>query len=688
MSNFAEEFYQEAREQVAEFEEALLELEDRPEDEEALNQVFRSLHTIKGGSDMLGLRELVVVAGELETALDRVRSGESVVDDVLLAACLKAKDLLGAFFDSGGWDAESAAGIMESLREPEAGCETDLDEEPAPAPPAADVPATTMRIRFDPGGMEFSSLDLEGLFSALHGLGEAKVVAHADELPGIGELDPGTCSMAFDVVLTAKVREDDVQDLFLLRGLEADLRILDREGALAEDEAGPVHRRLGEILVESGDLDPEDLQRALENRHRLGEDLVESGAVEQSRVEAALAEQQAVNQARKRRGGKGASIRVASEKMDTLVDLVGELVTAQGRLLQISGELHDSRLGAVAEEIERLSSDLREQSLSMRMLPIGTVFNKFRRLVRDLSLELGKDAELVTCGAETELDKNVLEKLDDPLVHLLRNSMDHGMDTVEQRRAAGKPEKGRVRLTARQAGGEVRIEIEDDGRGIDRESVLAKAVQRGLAKAGISYSDEEVFAFLFMPGFSTAEKVSNVSGRGVGMDVVRSSIEALGGSVRISSEKGAGVRVTVSLPLTLAIIEGLEVLVSEEHYVIPLSDVSECVEAPGEYEREVGTLELRGGKIPLVNLAGWFGLNGRDCKEKQAVVVGSEENRAALAVDAVIGQRQTVIKNLGRAYAKAKEFSGATVLGDGSMALILDVASLLELVRAHELRGD
>jgi two-component system, chemotaxis family, sensor kinase CheA len=377
------------------------------------------------------------------------------------------------------------------------------------------------------------------------------------------------------------------------------------------------------------------------------------------------------------------SIRVAAERLDDLVDLVGELVIAQARLAEIAGRREDPELSTVAEDIARLSADLRDNTLSVRMIPIGTTFSRFNRLVRDLAGELGKDIELVTEGAETELDKTVIERLGDPLVHLIRNCCDHGLEVPAARVAAGKPSRGTVRLGAHHAGRNVVVEIRDDGAGLDADAIRAKAIERGLVESDAKLSQSELFALIFLPGFSTAKSVSNVSGRGVGMDVVKRSIDGLRGSIEIESARGAGTTFRITLPLTLAIIEGLLVGVGDASYVLPMSLVEECVEltrAGVESAHGNQVTPVRGELVPYLRLRDWFRVSGPAPAIEQITIVTAGGVRFGLVVDHVIGQHQTVIKALGAIYAGVKGISGATILGNGTVALIVDVPALLRTV--------
>ncbi len=421
----------------------------------------------------------------------------------------------------------------------------------------------------------------------------------------------------------------------------------------------------------------------LDSQKRLGQVLVESELVTPGQISSALVEQQQVRQQRQQKkvDAGASSIRVPADRLDYLVDMVGELVTVQARLSQAAATRQDSELTSIAEEVERLTAELRDCTLNIRMLPIGTTFSKFKRLVRDLSLELGKDIELKTAGAETELDKTVIEKLSDPLVHLIRNSLDHGIETPEEREAAGKPATGTVLLEAVHSGDSVVIEIRDDGRGLDPERLLAKAVDKGLVAADSQLAEGEIFELIFAPGFSTAKTVTDVSGRGVGMDVVKRSIDALRGTIGIQSEPGVGTTISIRIPLTLAIVESLLVKVGQDSFVLPLAAVEECVELTREDVAKAhgrNLVPVRGQLVPYIPLRERFAIHEEPPAIEQVVVTGVGGNRVGFVVDHVVGEHQTVIKSLGRMYRDVQGISGATILGDGSVALILDLPHLVE----------
>ena len=376
-----------------------------------------------------------------------------------------------------------------------------------------------------------------------------------------------------------------------------------------------------------------------------------------------------------------------AERLDEMMDRVGELVIAQARLTQLANSGASAK--GVAEDIERLTSSLRDVMMGVRMLPIGSLFGRFRRLIHDLSRDLGKEIELITEGEETELDKTMIERLADPLIHVIRNAADHGLESPEARQAAGKDAVGRIRLVARHAGAEVQISVSDDGKGLDPKKIRAKAEENGLVAPGVALSDAELYQFLFLPGFSTAQQVSALSGRGVGMDVVRRTIEGMRGSIDIASEAGKSSTFTLRLPLTLAIIEGLLVRVAETCYVVPLTAVEECVELSADADaRSKGRsfLNIRGELVPFLRLRELFAEQGDPDPHQKVVIVANAEARVGLVVDQIIGSHQIVIKSLSKMHADVPSFSGATILGDGAVALILDVPHLIASGQAREAR--
>jgi two-component system chemotaxis sensor kinase CheA len=686
-------YLEEARELLTDLEASLLELEKTPDDTDLLHKIFRGLHTVKGSGAMFGFDDVAAFTHDVESVFDRVRNGLLAVDgrllDLSLRACDHIRRLLDADADIDVDRIADGRGILDGFRA------FGGDESPAePAGPApAPAPATggggperIYRLRLRPqADILATGNNPLNLLADLGDLGACLVYAHVDAVDDLAALDPEACLAWWDCVIRTGAGPEDINDVFLFVEDECEVTVdlLDDGCGLGGEET---HRRLGEILVERGDITPQDLAEALASQPRLGAILTERGAAEPGRVDSALAEQQAVRELRQgapadRSPDKTSSIRVAADKLDALVDLVGELVIVQAQIRQAVEERGDPHMRGLAEHLERLSDSLRDSTLSIRMLPIGATFAKFRRLVRDLAAELGKEIELVTSGEETELDKTVIERLGDPLVHLLRNSIDHGIEQPDQRRAAGKPEKGAIHLSAAHSGGEVVITVADDGAGLGVAAIRAKAEARGLIPPGLELSTKELYHLIFLPGFSTAASVTNISGRGVGMDVVKRAIDSLRGSVDIDSEPGRGTAISVRLPLTLAIIDGLQVQVGAEYYVVPLALVEECVELPrrgADDDRRL--VNMRGEIVPCLRLREVFDIEGQPPAIEPVVVVTVEGTRIGIAVDHVVGEHQTVIKSLGRLYRDVEEFSGATIRGDGSMALILDVPALARRV--------
>lgn len=484
---------------------------------------------------------------------------------------------------------------------------------------------------------------------------------------------------------------------FKKRSFHDDGRDAENPGGDAVDEEDRWERdtqdkKTDELLVKPGELASGDIPQGLSSRKRFGEPVRDFGMGAPKKRESSLTRQQIVRDVQKERLKSKASsnIRVSTEKLDTLMNLVGELVTAQARLSQTALTHQNPTLLSIAEEVERLTCNIRDNTMNIRMLPIGTTFNRFNRLVRDLSADLGKEVELTTNGAETELDKTVIENLSESLMHLIRNSIDHGIELPEVRKAAGKPAQGTVCLSATHSGASVLIEIRDDGAGLDREAIRARAVDRGLIREETELSDREIFSLVFEPGFSTTEKVTSVSGRGVGLDVVKKTIDALRGSLEINSQRGRGTTIMLKLPLTLAIIDGLLVKIHEQYYVLPLSFVKECVELTAEDKRNANNrniANIRGEVVPYINLRERFQIEGMPPAIEQIVIAEINGYGVGFVVDSVVGGYQTVIKNLGACYREVESISGATILGDGTMALILDVPELFKTVEREERNG-
>jgi len=684
MSSLVDTFRDEAVELLQELEAALLALEETPEETPLVDRVFRALHTLKGSGGLAGFDVVADLCHEAETVFEEVRSGVLPLDHELVSLTLTAQDLLRSLIEAefGGApvDAARVSEVLVAFRSRLEGSATPEDV-PGLLSENPGLGQATYRIRFRPGpGIFRLGIQPHLLLDELRRLGDAVVVAQLDKIPPLDALDPEECHIYWDVILTTGEDENAIRDVFIFveDDCELTVQLIDADGLL--DDAGD-YKKLGEILVERGDLPQAELEKFLAEKKLLGETLVAAGVVDGGHVDSALVEQERVQRLRRERQAVEVSdsIRVKSERLDNLVNLIGELVTVQARLSQLSTGREDAALMAVAEEVERLTWELRDQVLTIRMLPIGSTFSRFKRLVRDLGDELGKDVMLFTEGGETELDKTVIERLGDPLVHLIRNSIDHGIESPAARRAAGKPAKGRITLAAEHSGANVLISVADDGAGLDRDRIRDKAIERGLISATAELSDRDIFNLVFLPGFSTAEQVSSVSGRGVGMDVVRQAIESLRGSIEVSSEPGRGTRFVLKLPLTLAIIDGLLVSIGKERFILPLADVEECIELTGAMVAAThgrNLVNVRGEITPYVPLREVFAIQGERPEVQQIVIAHLESGRVGFVVDYVIGENQTVIKNLGRFYQHLRGVSGATILGDGHVALILDLPQL------------
>jgi two-component system chemotaxis sensor kinase CheA len=683
VSEAAQVFRVEVQELLDQLEQSLLDFAERPDDHELIDSAFRALHTIKGSGAMFGFAEVAAFTHGFESAFDQVRKGNSTATPELIEVALAAKDHIRALIERPDEaDPAGAAAIIAAL---ESAIGKSEHSEPAtetlPQPEPSGAHRTwRIRFRLPRNALNMGTNPLL-LLDELRALGVATVVAQTEGIPPLDALDPTECHLAWDVILSTAAPRSSIDEVFLFVSEDSEIVI---------DAVDPVEpKRLGEILVDRGDLETEAVDSALKRQQPIGQLLMEAGEISSGKLTAALAEQRHLRGEARANPGTD-TVRVPAARLDELMDRVGELVIAQARLTQLAGATTDVNIKDIAEEIERLASGLRDTTMGIRMVPIGSLFSRFRRLVHDLSRDLGKEVELATFGEETELDKTMIERLADPLVHLIRNAIDHGLEDPQDRVTAGKTGAGQVKLTASHSGAEVLISIADNGRGLDRDRIRAKAEEQGLLAPGAQLSDPELYQFLFHPGFSTAREISAISGRGVGMDVVKRTIEALRGTIDIATKPGEGTDVTLRLPLTLAIIESLLVRVGGGRYAIPLSSVEECVElSAADDMRSKGRnfLNVRGDLVPFLRLRDLFGANSPAELHQKIVIVSFGDMRVGLVVDQVIGNHQTVIKSLSKLHADVETFSGATILGDGTVALILDIPHLVELGAAKEERA-
>lgn len=664
-------FRQEAQDLLALLETTLLDLEHAPDDRNLIDTTFRALHTIKGSGSMFGFETVAAFTHHVETAFDRVRQGKLAPNHELIAVALRARDHMRRLIEEPDTaDGRAGEDILADLRRiVDAGAPT----ADAPAPQAGDPAAETqplerswcIRMRLPRDAMANGTNPLL-ILDELAALGTATITALTEAVPPLAEIDPTACYLEWVVDLLTAEPLASIEDVFMFVRDEMSLEITP-----AADPDATAEPELASAAVVTPAAD------APAPAAVPGPRLV-AAAPTPAEPRDAAAPQRA-----------NASIRVPAERLDELMERVGELVITQSRLRQIAAASADQQVKSVAEEIERLVLELRDTTMGIRMVPIGSLFGRFRRVVHDLARDLGKHVDLIMEGEDTELDKTVIEQLNDPLVHMIRNAIDHGLESPEERLAAGKSPNGRMVLSAVHAGTEVLITLADDGRGLDRDRIRARAVDRGLIARDAVLGDADLFQLLFLPGFSTSEAVTSLSGRGVGMDVVRRTIEGLRGRIDLASTPGAGTQVTLRLPLTLAIIDGLLVRVGRCRYVLPLAAVSECVELTSEADarsRGLSFLNIRGDLVPFLRLREMFAAPVPADRFQKVVIVSSGRLKVGLVVDQVIGDHQTVIKSLSKLHAQIPMFSGATILGDGAVALILDIAHLVAFGQAREER--
>lgn len=689
-------FIAESRELLQQMEDALLQIEQSPEDPELINAIFRAAHTIKGSSGLFGFDSIVAFTHVAESVLDRVRAGELPFGADLSALMLLVGDHLVGLVDhlAEGRDLAELPEVM-GIHEAELVQRLSqyLDATPAAAADATAAGCTPapaegvasrhwhLSLRFGADSLR-NGMDPVAFLRYLATFGDLLHIEPVlDHLPSFDALDPEACYLGLEVAFTTEADPAVIEGAFDFVREEGRIRIL---------PPGAPFARYAELLAEQADEGDAQRQRLLRCGTLSEAELASldtpqaNEAQADSSPEAPAAaepgETAAVGKALKetaRASGEANLIRVDAGKLDQLINLVGELIIAGANTRMLAQGCGLVNMSESAESLSRLVEEVRDSALTLRMVQIGATFNRFQRVVRDVSKELGKDIVLHISGGDTELDKTVVEKIGDPLTHLVRNAMDHGIEPAEQRRASGKPLQGVVRLNAYHEAGGIVIEVSDDGGGLNPEKILVKAVQRGLITEGQHLSDKDTFNLIFEPGFSTAEQISNLSGRGVGMDVVKRNITALRGTVELDSRLGAGTCVRIRLPLTLAIIDGFLIGVGSSSYVVPLDMVEECIELPSSDLDDLDQLDLRGDVLPFIRLRNLFEEASLRPRRENVVVVSYAGVRAGLVVDQLHGEFQTVIKPLGKVFGQVPSLSGFTILGSGAVALILDIPGLL-----------
>lgn len=668
LARFNAVFFEECAEHLADMERILVALDPVNPDMEELNALFRAAHSMKGGAGLFGFTDLTLVTHELESLLDRVRGNEIRLNAAMVDLFLEARDAiamqLAGHRDGSAVDLAVIEDVCQRLRSqidgspPPAGA-----HDQAPMPVSGDRPRfRRLEIVFAPDTDIFQrGVRLENLFNELAQLGDLAVKAELPDVPPFEALDPEVCHARWLFTLDTAAGEEEIREIFEFVAEREQLTICTLDGQ------APLSPTPEETICSPGNTPPETAAPPL-GRRAYDRDETTPGAFG-------------------RRGGETeSSIRVGVGKVDQLINQVGELVITQSMLAQMAGVLDPVLFESIHRgllQLERNTRDLQQSVMSIRLVPISIVFSRFPRLVRELAAKLGKQVELKTIGETTELDKGLIEKIADPLTHLVRNCLDHGLESPEARMAAGKDPIGTITLRASQVGGRIVIDIMDDGAGLSREKILRKAAERGIP-ASDAMTDEEVWQLIFAPGFSTAETVTDISGRGVGMDVVLRNVQALSGRVQVSSQPGAGTRVTISLPLTLAILDGLSVAVGGEKFIIPLNAIIESLQPKPEEVKSVNgrpVVHMRGEYLPLLPLHELFNLETTVTRPETGIVVlvDVEGEKAALLVDALLDEHQVVIKSLEDNYRKVEGTAGATILGDGRVALILDVHAVLRM---------
>ena len=715
IKQFQQTFFEESLEGLDVMEDGLLQINGgEPPDAELINTIFRAAHSIKGGSGTFGFGEIASFTHVIETLLDEVRNGERLLDNDAIELLLKSCDCLremvsalqaGAAIDYG--IAQPLVAAFETILGGESGSESpqsildsafgsmlnggaDTAEEPGAGLPqqlvsaAGNNEAAGWRICFEPEPQVLmTGNEPARIFRELASLGPLRVEADTSRIPDFQQLTVDECFIRWTLVLNADVSRDEILEVFDWVIDDCKLEVEPLAGA--DEELSPP---LDPSLSAQPQLDPGATQEPAPSTDILPERATQPAASTQE-----IAESPDTVGSVSARGNNSnvasSSIRVGIDKVDSLINLVGELVITQSMLSELGSDFDMSKLDRLANGLEQLlhnTRELQESVMQIRMLPISFAFNRFPRMIRDLSSKTGKKVELRLSGENTELDKTVMEQIGDPLVHLVRNAVDHGIEPPAERIAAGKPETGTIYLDAYHRGGNIVVEIRDDGRGIDAAKVLAKARERGVIDAGIQPGEQEIFDLIFEPGFSTADVVSDISGRGVGMDVVRRNVNNLGGRIEVESAIGVGSTFRVYLPLTLAIVDGQLVRVGSEVYIIPLVSIVESLQIkPGLVNRVAGNMvlyRLREDNVPIVPIYREFGIeaDNPELENGLLVVVEGEGQKIGLLVDDLLAQQQVVIKSLESNYRRIEGISGATILGDGSVSMILDIPGLIRRV--------
>lgn len=713
-------FFIESRELLEGMENALLELEKDINDREQIPAIFRAVHTIKGSAGMFGFNDIGDFSHVVEDLLDNIRNNKIVIIPEMLSLLLQCHDHILKLLDF--FDTQRDAKITPELKKES---DTLLDQlnifllKPGKKKSEKDIikedtgelseiqvmnECWHISLRFGPDLFK-NGFDPQSFILFLSQMGKlVKIKTITETLPLADKMDPETCYLGFEISFMGYTTKEKIEEVFEFVRDDSTIRILPPKSSLTEyvrliDGLSEEPKYIGEILTGIGSLTKKELEDVLKlqsesakkkDKKTFGEIAVEEKMVEQPVIDAAVNKQTNIKKAEEK---VKQSMRIDTAKLDILINLVGELVISSANMEQQTKNIGDTKLIKTYSQMTRLIDNIRETSMKIRMVQIGESFKKFERVVRDISRERGKKVELVLNGGETELDKTIVEKVTDPLMHLVRNAVDHGIDLPEERISKGKPATGRVTLNAYHEAGNMVIEISDDGSGLKKDKILNKAIEKGLIRADeiSSVTDNDLFQFIFKPGFSTADKVTEISGRGVGMDVVKKNIELLRGSVVIQSREGQGTMVRINLPLTLAIIDGFLVRTGKLYCVFPLALVSECTNiSKTQHElikNENGDfINLKGKIIPFVRLRDFFKIEDVAPERESIVIIEHAKEKTGFIVDETFGEVQTVVKPMGKLFKKLEWVSGATILGGGEVGLILDAAKFIQYLQAIDLK--
>ncbi|SJZ40953.1 chemotaxis protein CheA [Selenihalanaerobacter shriftii] len=684
-------FIEEAEELLANLEIDLLQLESEPNNHDLINRIFRAMHTLKGSASLTGLDQIADFVHHAEDLLDRLRNGSLNINSEIINLLLESRDLVEDMVKSiiepkYEFDVANVQEVSKSLQ-----YFLGIDDEDEVVSHAKVKGSSIDEERVYKISLDFNSnLFVTGtdnllLIRELSDLGEVlDRNINLTKIPDIYNLDPEECYIKLTLLIKTKEPIEKINDVFIFIEFDNKIEIEDiTENFTQGLDLTLADKKTGEILVEKGILEEEDIQEALAKQKKIGDVLAEDGKVNKKQVESIVKEQQKSREIKAK-----STVKVDTDKLEALMNSMAELIISQAKVRELALKNNvnsNMKLVTSLDEMDKRIHNLQEEIMKARMVPIGNTFLRFRRLVRDLSKEQGKEVDLEIKGKETELDKTVIEKIGDPLKHMIRNSIDHGIELPEVREENGKPRKGTITLNAYHQEGNIIIDVSDDGQGLDRDKILNKAVNQGVIEAEQNLTDDEVYQLICEPGFSTAQKVTETSGRGVGMDVVKSNIENLRGTINISSELGQGTTFKLKIPLTLAIIDGMVVKIGLDHFIIPLNSIVEFTQPLEQHVKTVKgkgeVIKIRNEYVTLTRLHKVLDIEAKEINPTKGILVIVQENgkKTCLLVDEILGQQQAVVKSLEDNYTYVEGMAGATILGDGNVAMILDVATILRM---------